>query len=291
MGIRVVFALFVLSLLLIPSAAVADGHLPPIPVIGPRLSPPPIPHSDVLDNYVIYNNLLMPPPVQSQAANAAADAIKEEQEAPGRGIKQTMTGLGQGITLYAQSNVCNDFNVGGLWAASGDQQMTDIWTNWYAGWAPFAINHDYYQAQNTVFSVERVVGPGNSSGPGEYSAKISSYQPYAGGFGSPLITVPAGAEVKVSVDYLIFDHDTNDLDYDWASLGIKPDAVGGAAEYVNGYVRGEWAEMTHTIKAGQSGKIMVLIQGQSPAALNSNIYFDNVKIWVDGVALTNCTLE
>lgn len=38
-------------------------------------------------------------------------------------------------------------------------------------------------------------------------------------------------------------------------------------------------------------KIMVLIQGQSPAAVNSNIYFDNVKIWVDGVALKNCTLE
>ena len=40
-------------------------------------------------------------------------------------------------------------------------------------------------------------------------------------------------------------------DYDWASLGVKPGA-GDTAVYVNGYVRGEWAEMTNTIELGRS---------------------------------------
>jgi hypothetical protein len=284
-GTGIVFALFVVSILLIPNVALADGHLPPIPVIGPRVSPPPIPHTGVLDSFVVWNNLLNPPAHEYPAGYV----FKAGQEAPGRGIKQTQTGLGNGITLYAQGEVCNDFNTGGLWALSADQHKTDMYTNWYGGWAPFAINHDFYQAKNTVFQVERVVGPGNKAGPGQYSAKISSYQPYAGGFGSPTIAVTPGAEVKVTVSYLIYDHEG--AKYDWASMGLKPDVAGPVAEYVNGYVRGEWAQMTHTIKAGASGKIMVLIQGQSPAAVNSNIYFDNVKIWVDGVPLTNCTLE
>jgi hypothetical protein len=77
----------------------------------------------------------------------------------------------------------------------------------------------------------------------------------------------------------------------WASMGIKPDAAGEGASYVNGYVRGEWAQLEHTVWAGKSGYIMVLLQGHSPGALNSNIYFDDVRITVDGEAIAKCGIE
>ena len=89
----------------------------------------------------------------------------------------------------------------------------------------------------------------------------------------------------VSVKYLIWDHDQgaklefgDGIDYDWASLGIKPGADGEVALYNNGYVRGEWSELVHTVDLGDAKDIMVLIQAQSPAFLNSNIYFDDIKI-------------
>ncbi len=274
------------ALFLAPAtAAYADGHLPPVPQRGPRLSPPAIPHSSVLNPDTIYNNLLTPPPVESQEADAADGG--RSQEAPGRGVRQTVTPHSKGITLYATGGACNNFNRAADWSVP----PSDIYTDWYAGWAPFAVNHGLYQAKNTVFAMERVVGPGANYGPNQFSAKISSYQPYAGGFGSPMITVAPGAEVTVSAKYLIWDHDHRGLDYDWASMGVKPDAAGPEAQYVNGYVRGEWAELRHTVTAGSSGKLMVLLQGSSPMATNSNIYFDDVQILVDGQAIANCRYE
>jgi hypothetical protein len=78
-------------------------------------------------------------------------------------------------------------------------------------------------------------------------------------------------------------------------MGIKPGAAGDQAFYVNGYVRGQWAELTHTVDLGDADDIMVLLQGQSPAVLNSAIYFDDVMIAFstedqsESMYLTNCT--
>jgi hypothetical protein len=282
---------------------------PPIAIHGPRLSPPAISHSMVLDPYAIYNNLLVPPglPVQSLEADAADGG--RAQEKPGRGIRQTATGIGFGLLLYDSPNVCNDFNPFADWQAYN--ATSDIWTDWFAGWAPFAIDNGYYQAKNVTFSMERSVGPGNTwndekskDGKTEASAKIASNQPYAAGFGSPRIAVPEGyygGKVQVSVKYLIWDHDTgggwgDGLDYDWASMGIKAGAGSPTAYYVNGYVRGEWAEMTHTIDLEHAKDIMVLLQAHSPGAFNSNIYFDDVKIaFIDaqgnGKYVKDCTYE
>jgi hypothetical protein len=172
------------------------------------------------------------------------------------------------------------------------------------GWAPFAIDNGYYQAKNVTFSMESSVGPGNRWGKGEHSAKIASNQPYAAGFGSPRIPVPkgyAGGKLQVSVKYLIWDHDTgggmgDGWDYDWASMGAKAGADSDYATYVNGYVRGEWAELTNTIPLGDASDVMVLLQGHSPGFFNSNIWFDDVKIaFIDadgkGKYLKDCKLE
>jgi hypothetical protein len=263
------------------------------------MKPPVIPHSDRVDTVT---PLLSAPNLPQQSVEADAADGGRIQEKPGRGVRQTVTGYGVGLTLYSSPNVCNNFNTFDSWAASDGNP--DIWTDWYAGWAPFAIDNGYYQAKNVQFSMERSVGPGNEYDKNQASVKIGSNQPYAGGFGSPIIPVPAGFEggkVMVSVKYLIWDHDTggtfgtkDGLDYDWASMGIKPGAAGDKAVYVNGYVRGEWAEMTHTIDLDHAKDVMVLLQGHSPGSFNSNIYFDDVKIaFIDaqgnGKYLRDCT--
>ena len=157
---------------------------PPMPIRAPRLSPPPIPHSMVLNPYTIYNNLLVPGklPVPSEEASEADGG--RSQEKPGRFVRQNGNqavviddrDAARGLTLYPQENVCNSFDRSSRWAskAKGDTQA-DIWTDWYAGWAPFAIDDDLYQAKNLTFSLERSVGPGENYGSG-YSAKIASNQ-------------------------------------------------------------------------------------------------------------------
>jgi hypothetical protein len=310
--VRVIFALAIIVAMMLPSVAMAStgpSVPPPIAVIGPRLKPPPIPATTPILPATAYNYVIAGNVPQALEANAADGG--KTQSAVGRGIKQTSTSIGTGILLNATPNVCNNFNAQGSYAAFNVK--SDVWTDWYAGWGPFAIDNGYYQAKNVTFSQERVVGPGSnyndnlSAGNGEQnSVKIASHEPYAGGFGSPIIPVAEEYQwgtVTVSVKYLIWDHDTGGKaggpdgnDWDWASMGVKPGAAGDQAYYVNGYTRGEWAELTQTVELGGAKDIMVLIQGQSPAVLNSNIYFDDVKIAFsnqDGsksVYLTDCTL-
>lgn len=283
--LRSLLALGLALMALTPLTAVAGPITPPpLPITGPRMKLPiPLPSSDLLVNAPLTVNAL-----EADAADGG-----RRQEAPGRGIRQTATGYGAGLTLYDSPNVCNNFNAKIGWAASDGNP--DIWTDWYSGWGPFALNEGEYRADSVVFTRERVVGPGNryndsrdTDGREENSVKIYSGRPYAAGFGSPRIPVPAGFEggrVTVSVRYLIWDHDQgakleggDGIDYDWASLGVKPGADGPHAFYTNGYVRGEWSEMVNTVELGHAKDIMVLIQAQSPGFLNSNIYFDDVKI-------------
>lgn len=293
-------ALVVAAVLPVTAAVASPIAPPPLPITGPRLTPP-IPLKAV--------DLLVNAPLTINALEADAADAGRTQEEPGRGVRQTMTGLGAGLTLYDTPNVCNNFNADIAWSASDGNP--DIWTDWYSGWGAFALDEGEYKADVVAFTRERSVGPGDryndleSKGDGEqYAAKIASHKPYAAGFGSPRIPVPAeyaGGKVLVSVKYLIGDHDQgakvgfgDGIDYDWASLGIKPGADGDVALYANGYVRGEWAELTNTVDLGDAKDIMVLIQAQSPAFLNSNIYFDDIKVaFIDaegnGKYLRDCT--
>jgi hypothetical protein len=259
---------------------------PPVPLTtGPRMNPAPIP--------LPTSALLVNAPLTANALEADAADGGRRQESQGRGIKQTLTGLGAGLTLYDTPNVCLNFNQEDAWSSSDGNP--DMYTDWYSGWGPFALNDGEYHSSDVAVTRERSVGPGNryndtedTDNHTEYSIKFASHRPYAAGMGSPTIPVPAGFEkgqVLVSVKYLIWDHDQgakdkigDGLDYDWASLGIKPGAAGDTAIYTNGYVRGEWAELTNKIDLGDAKDIMVLIQAQSPAFLNSNVYFDDVKI-------------
>ncbi|MBP7961945.1 MAG: hypothetical protein KBG20_06445 [Caldilineaceae bacterium] len=310
---RSLLAVLLILALLVPATAVlADGHTTTgpnpkiVPVMAPRTSPQPIPHTSVLAPSQIYN-LVVATNLPAQSSEAAAVAKADGLKNGNPFILPKITNIANGITLnYLNAPapaVCNNFDKNGLWASRSDpKERQDLFTDWFGGWGAFAVNDGYRQAKNVVFSKENVVGPGSNydddgttvgdTVDGRHSAKIASMQPYAAGFASPLFSAAPGAVVKVAVHYLIINHGnvspTDRWDYDWASLGVKADAYGDSAQYVNGYTRGEWNWMENTVTVGDSGMFMVMIQGESPAALNSNIYFDDVSIYVDGVAMASC---
>jgi hypothetical protein len=284
--LRSLLVLVVVLTALAPTMAQAALTPPPLPLTtGPRFNPQPIPLPS--------SDLLVNAPLTVNALEADATDAGRRQESEGRGVRQTLTGLGAGLTLYDTPNVCVNFNAEDGWSSSDGNP--DMFTDWYSGWGPFALNEGEYQASNVAVTRERSVGPGNryndtedTDNRTEYSIKFASHRPYAAGMGSPRIPVPTEFEwgkVTVSVKYLIWDHDQgakdkigDGIDYDWASLGIKPGADGDVALYNNGYNRGEWSELVHTVEVADVKDIMVLIQAQSPAFLNSNVYFDDIKI-------------
>lgn len=272
-------------------ALAADAQPRILPITGPRTSPHPIPHTSVINPEAAVN---APQPPQVAEANQVYATQPYYQ--PGAGVIGIATNLANGQSLYPTAYACNDFNQAWQWASSVSRKKSDIWSDWYAGWGPFALDGGLYQAKNTVFALERTIGPGHKAGPNQYSVKISSYQPFAGGFGSPIIQAKPGAAVVVTAKYLLWDYVQN-VDpakvplhiSDWASLGFKPDAALEPATYVNGYIHGQWAEMKVTGTVGATGQMMVLLQGQSTKPVNANVYFDDITIMVDGQYLADCT--
>ena len=241
-----------------------------------RNAPPPIPHSMVLDPGATLDFVQNNVRPQSLAAAAAATA----QGVSGNpGVLKTVTDVAHGIYLYPSGNVCNDFNIEAGWQG-------EVWTSYFAGWGTFAADDGYFQAKNVTFDREQVVGPGNAFGPNAASMKIASNQPYDAGVMSPAIEVSPGDVVMVRARYLIYNHDIAGRSWDYASMGIIPQ-MGAEASYVLGYHRGEWAVMEQEITA-EGDQIIVMLQGHSPDALNSNIYFDDVEIFVNGSAISNC---
>jgi hypothetical protein len=274
--------LFVVVALLIAvtaSTALANGA-PPLthkPIVAPRNNPSPIPHSSILDPNAINNYLQsggLPP--ASVTANAAATA----QGVAGQpGVLQTTTGVSSGLTLFRSATACNDFNARGQWRG-------ELWTNYFAGWGAYAADDGFHQAKNVTFDREPVIGPGANYGGNQAALKIASNQPYEAGVMSPAIAVRRGDMIRVRVAYLIYNHGTPGRNTDYASMGIIP-RLGETASYVIGVHRGEWAILEQEVQAA-GNRVVVMLQGHSPDAINSNIYFDNVEIWVNGVARRNC---
>jgi len=194
----------------------------------------------------------------------------------------------RGDVLYPQMDVCNDFNEQiHLHTSNSNGPMRD----YYGGWAPHIPEDDIYKGKYINFSRERAIGPGINAGRG-YSAKISSSYPYSAGYNSPLFRVPPGSKVTVKVNYLLWHHGYHGPKSDWASMSVKPDATGNEALYApNGLIRGSWAQLEKTIVAGSTGQIMILLRAQSEAAVNSNVYFDDIRIFVNGEPLESCVYE
>lgn len=278
----IVTALVALQAWMAPTALAADDDDAAstfVRVTPPRNSPAPIPHSDVLAPEIIPNFLESEGITQShaRAAGAAADAQGIEGEP---GVLKTETEIASGLTLYDVSTACADFGRTSRWSGQ-------IWTMQYGNWGNFAADDGYFQAKNVTFDRELSVGPGNNYNRSrEASLKIASNQPYDAGVMSPPLPTDPGDVVRVRVNYLIYNHGQEADSLDYASMAVIP-KLGERGQYVFGYHRGEWATLEQEVVA-EGDEIVIMLQGHSPAALNSNIYFDNVEVYVDSRRVRNC---
>ena len=188
---------------------------------------------------------------------------------------------------------CLNFDELTSWGNDGNKPPYSPWDDQFAGWGPFAIDDGgTWQVENVVFSREQTYAD-----PGGYSLKIASMEPYQAGVASPLIPVPPGdigkKMITVSVDYYI---QNTGGPGEFVSLGVKRNAYGNCTQdvnpncYKNGYEHGHWATLTHSVPA-TTAKAMVLLQATSDSAVNSNIYFDNVRIQVGDKTVTACELD
>ncbi len=260
-----------------PAALAEEGDQVFVPVTSPRNSPSPIPHTDVLSE--IIPDFLASKGLQPQAREAGAAAMT--QDVAGKpGILDTATEVGSGLTLFESSTVCADFDRSSRWSG-------EIWSMSFEQWGSFAADDGYFQAKNVTFDRELSVGPGvNYDRSRTASLKIASNQPYDAGVMSPPIDVRVGRTIKVRVSYLIYNHGQEAQSLDYASMAIIP-KLGERGQYVFGYQRGQWAVLEQEVVATDD-QFVVMLQGHSPAALNSNIYFDNVEMYINDRQVSNC---
>jgi hypothetical protein len=252
-----------------------------VPVPG---DPAPAPLVDLMPDTTLYNQLVYEQMngIQGRAHSGSAN---QNANPTGPGVLTNADGMSSGGVLFTTPSACLTFNDESKWNGH-------IWYAAYGNWGTFSVDDGgFYKPEHVTFDMERTIGPGDRSG-SEFSFKIAGDQPYAAGLISPIIQASPGSVVSVRIKYLMFNHDGlrvgSQIVNDWVSLGLKPDAHGEEAIYVNGYVRGQWSELINTVIAGESGQVLILLQAESPAALNSNIYFDDIEIAVDGSFLAIC---
>jgi len=287
-GLKIVLLIF--CSLLPTSQVLADEVKPSPPIHTPVLfarshvddNPPPTPANQslpskpqpiIIDPTTIYNNLIVSNTLP-QSTGTGGSAVD------GPSVLPKVTNLANGGRLsylnVPKPHPCVDFNDQTKWHSNGS-------VAYFAGWGAFAINDGgFYRSEHVSTSYDASIGNG-------LSAKISSNQPYAAGFASPFIQVKPSDQILVRVRYLLSNIGSNSVAYDWVSMGVKPDAKNDSIRYVNGYVRGQWAELENEVVA-TSDQIMILLQAHSPAALNSSIYFDDVEVFINQIAVKNCEI-
>jgi hypothetical protein len=290
LGRAVVVTKLAVGLTLLLPAMLALASSRPLPPSGihaispvPLVPVAPAPVTSLAPDATLYNQLVQTQ--QSNGSQAAASAMTQSAGVDGPGVLARANGESSGGTLFATGQACLTFDNQAKWNGR-------IHYAAYGNWGTFSVNDGgFYKPEHVRFDMERTVGPGDRHG-GAFSLKIAGDQPYAAGLVSPVLNAPPGAVVQVRVHYLLFNQSGvrvgEQTVNDWVSLGLKPDAHGGEAFYINGYTRGQWSSLTNSVVVGESGQYLVLIQAESPAALNSNIYFDDIEIWVDGMPLSQC---
>jgi len=273
--------LLLVVVLLWPAFALAGASRPQPPsgihAIAPVPDDPAPSIAVLVPDTRVYNQLVYEQ--QNGAGERSRNPAESLAAPPASGALDQQAVIARGGSLFVTPTACLTFNDPALWNGQ---------VSWaaYGHWGTFAVDDGgFYRAGHVNFSREQTVG-------NDFSFKIAGGQPYAAGLISPLIHAPPGAVVEVGAKYLMFEQDGLQVGdrvvNDWVSLGLKPDAQGEAARYVNGYSRGEWSRISNSVVAGESGAVLVLLQAESPAPLNSNVYFDNIEIVIDGMPLTTC---
>lgn len=246
---------------------------------NPTVRPIPIPSPGNAELQAWVNMIpSLPPPAMSAHAEEVARG----------GDHGTIVGHGPAI---GEPGSRNAWATGGvLRNDSNPGPFFDTFDEWYGNtwtWIPHLWGaYAYRGAEHVTFDREQV-HKDESPYDGSYALKIASTVPFEAGV-SRTIQVEPNSEVTVEVMYLLYDHGGthggNVLTYDWVALGIKADDMD--AEWVNGYSHGQWLPLRHTIQAGPEGRIMIFLQVHSPLPENTNAYFDNVRVWVNGEPYT-----
>jgi hypothetical protein len=282
--LRMLKTIVLIGLLGQTALASSSRPLPPsgIYAVVPLPNPPsPAPIVNLMPDTTLYNQLVYEQMGGAQTRMHGGAMVRgENPEGPG-----VADGMSSGATLFASPTACLTFDDESKWNGY-------LWYAAYGNWGTFSVDDGgFYKPEHVTFDMERTVGPGDRSG-SAFSFKIAGDQPYAAGLISPIIGATPGAVVSVRIKYLMFNHDGlrvgSEIVNDWVSLGLKPDAHGQEAIYVNGYTRGQWSELTNTVIAGESGQVLILLQAENPAMLNSNVYFDDVEIAIGSQFLTVC---
>jgi hypothetical protein len=240
---------------------------------SPRI-PQPLP----LDPTLIYNSVLSSGLV-TPTAEVSASGSEDWSISP------ATTNLANGARLnYPNAPLpqsCLTFDDLGQWASqSGGGIQNSTWNDYYGGWKSFAVDDGgFYLAANVATSLDRSIG-------NKVAAKVASGQPFAAGFRSPWFAVTPGGEITVRVRYLLEKAPDGRKSFDWVALGIKTGSE-TPASFANGYVHGRWAEVENRAKA-TGDRFMVLLQAHNPAVVPSAAYFDDVEVFVEGVALPAC---
>lgn len=244
-----------------PFTGKPPDNILPLPPLRARVNPPPIP---------------VPLPKLSSNTRKPADESAVQNPTPKPN---------EANVLPASGTACLDFEGLGDWG-SNTKNFT-IWDDQFGGWGPFAVDDGgLYEIENVRFEREA------NYRSGKYAFKIASTEPYAAGLASPTIPVNKGDVVMVTVNYFIWEH--KQAPRDWVSMGVKEASESANCAdgcYVNGYTRGRWAKLSKTVTATSSSGIMILLQAESPQNLNSNIYFDELEIQINGKVRTeSCKL-
>ncbi len=183
---------------------------------------------------------------------------------------------------WATGNVLRNDSNPGPFFETFDSFYGDTWRMLPDQWGGYA----YRGADSVTLDREQFVKD-ESPYDGSYSMKIAGSVPFEAGISREIIVKP-GSEVRVRVMYAMYDHGGehagNVWTYDWAALGVKSDDTD--AQWVNGPWHGEWLPLELTVTAGPQGRIMIFLQVISPMPENTNAYFDNVQVWVDGKPFT-----
>jgi hypothetical protein len=283
----------VLLLVLTTTSICADGGCPmsdwskwqayftPLIPAGPnsagnpagRPIPTKSPSNDLLMAWVNTIHLLPEPAMTAHAEEVARGANHSTIIGHGHAKSEPSS-----INAWATGGVLRkDFNPGPFFEVFNDW-YGETWRMIPHKWGAYA-----YRGADSVTIDREQIHKNESPTDGTYSLKIAGSAPFEAGV-SRTIKVTPNAEVKVRVMYALYDHGGvhggNVLTYDWASLGVKVDDCD--ATWVNGPWHGQWLPLEQTVKAGKDGRIMIFLQVISPLPENTNAYFDNVQVWVNG---------
>lgn len=258
--------LWIAFLLPIFTVSIANGQGAAPITPGPQ-SPESVPNPGISDAQVqsIVNRPLSP----QKIASIVIQNNKKNENPLG---SQTLVPA-NGQRLLANPYACNNFD--GKMTGSG-------WEFQYGGWGIWAENAPDLQRRREHLTFTPDTAIANIQ-----SIKIGMDKPAHGLLVSPHFKAPAGARIIAKVSYIINVGNTANKSMDnrqWASIHVKPVNPNDGqytAQPTCTYFTGEWKRMSSEMTMVNDGEYQVVLEGINDSSNDTQVYFDNVEIWMD----------